>query len=148
MLLGALILSFSYPALGTINCYTCVSRNGSDINCEDPFHPAMSKYKMDCMVPKRFHQGKFPANFCLKIIGKNAVTQESLVIRTCILENMNSQCGIFRFDDVEMTGCVLTCNSDGCNRSPKSGLPDLFVLVLLVFSVLVLVSSFPNFPRL
>lgn len=31
----------------------------------------MSTYKEKCMVPKRGHVGMFPANFCIKIDGKN-----------------------------------------------------------------------------
>lgn len=54
-----------------INCFKCSSLNGSNANCEDPFHPAMSSYIEKCMVPKRGHVGMFPANFCTKIIGKN-----------------------------------------------------------------------------
>jgi hypothetical protein len=55
----------------SINCYTCSSFNGSDQNCEDPYNPAMSTYKEKCMVPKQGHIGTFPANFCIKIVGKN-----------------------------------------------------------------------------
>lgn len=39
------------------------------MSCEDPFHPAMSDYKIGCMVPKEGHVGKFPANFCVKVVG-------------------------------------------------------------------------------
>jgi len=31
----------------------------------------MSTYKEKCMVPKYGHIGTFPANFCIKIVGKN-----------------------------------------------------------------------------
>jgi hypothetical protein len=55
----------------SINCYTCSSFNGSDTNCEDPYNPAMSTYTEKCMVPKQGHIGTFPANFCIKIVGKN-----------------------------------------------------------------------------
>lgn len=55
---------------GAISCYTCSSRNGTDQNCHDPFHPAMSTYTEGCKVPKEGHIGQFPANFCIKVIGK------------------------------------------------------------------------------
>ena len=54
---------------GSIGCYRCSTRNGSDVNCEDPFHPAMSVYEKDCNDSKVGHIGKFPASFCLKIVG-------------------------------------------------------------------------------
>ena len=44
-----------------------------------------------------------------------ATTGEVLVIRNCVLKNMESQCGAFRFQDEMLHGCVLTCNYDGCN---------------------------------
>ena len=55
---------------------------------------------------------------------------ESLVVRTCVLEDIASggvQCGNFRFqgnpeNDTQVTmmsGCILTCDYDGCNHSNK-----------------------------
>ena len=41
----------------------------------------------------------------------------SLVVRTCVLEDMNSQCGTFRFENDTMKGCLLTCDFDGCNAA-------------------------------
>ncbi|MCL4150140.1 UNVERIFIED_CONTAM: hypothetical protein GTU68_048350, partial [Idotea baltica] len=102
-----------------ISCYVCSSKNGSDINCEDPYHPAFSTLSKSCFVPKENHIGTFPANFCVKIIGRSAVTSESLVIRTCVLENMDSQCGVFKFGGEQLNGCILSCDLDGCNPSPN-----------------------------
>merc|ERR550519_1600801 len=67
------------------------------------------------MVPKEGHVGQFPANFCVKLVGTNADTGETLVSRTCVLEDMNSQCGLFKFQNSTMNGCILTCDIDGCN---------------------------------
>lgn len=100
-----------------ISCYTCSSVNGTDINCHDPFHPAMSTYTEECRVPKEGHIGKFPANFCIKVIGKTVQTQEEHVIRACTLENMDNQCGVFRFEQDTLQGCILTCDYDGCNTA-------------------------------
>lgn len=105
----------------SISCYTCNSRNETDINCHDPFNPAMSKYVENCKVPKQNHIGVFPARFCVKVVGKtgninqifflNVIylviififlklveTEESLVIRACSLESMDNQCGKFKFE--------------------------------------------------
>lgn len=59
-----------YKVSSSISCYTCNSRNETDINCHDPFNPAMSKYVENCKVPKQNHIGVFPARFCVKVIGK------------------------------------------------------------------------------
>ena len=39
---------------------------------EDPMSPAYQKLEHDCMVPKENHVGKFPANFCIKMIGTSS----------------------------------------------------------------------------
>lgn len=54
-----------------INCYTCSSMNGSNPFCEDPINTHKSTYTEKCMVPKKGHIGIFPANFCIKIVGRN-----------------------------------------------------------------------------
>ncbi|CAG2106787.1 unnamed protein product [Medioppia subpectinata] len=86
------------PPASSISCYTCSSRNKSEPYCADPFHPAMSKYIENCKVPKQLHIGVFPARFCVKVIGKTVTTGEELVIRACSLENMDNQCGSFKFE--------------------------------------------------
>lgn len=121
-----------------ISCYVCSSKNGSDVNCEDPFHPAHSVFSQGCLVPKEGHIGQFPANYCVKIIGTSVRTSESLMIRTCVLENMDSQCGVFKFGGEQLTGCILTCTYDGCNAAPPPAtarLPLLLLLLCLLFSV-------------
>ncbi|KAK7086519.1 hypothetical protein SK128_015953 [Halocaridina rubra] len=115
-----------------IGCYVCSSKNGNDPNCDDPYHPAHSTYAEGCMVPKEKHIGQFPANYCVKIIGTSASTGESLMIRTCVLENMDSQCGVFKFGGEQLTGCILTCEYDGCNVSARHILALVLVPILLV----------------
>nr|CAD7572289.1 unnamed protein product [Timema californicum] len=219
-----------------INCYTCSSLNGSDVNCEDPYNPAMSTYTEKCMVPKQGHIGMFPANFCIKIVGRNVrrklrvgnfygvrtlwpekfdivssisygprtygygvciralsvgsvgeegrsaphhpsspvpgsvqatpprekacshccdvtrlrpcrflvlqknetlvvlvqgtacittvETSHLMVIRACVMKTMDTQCGEFRYQDQTMTGCILTCDYDGCNTAVGRNAPD------------------------
>ncbi|XP_023243539.1 U-scoloptoxin(05)-Sm1a-like [Centruroides vittatus] len=114
LILSILIMA-SIRYCDCINCYTCSSWNGTNINCHDPFNPAMSTYTEDCMMPKEGHIGQFPANFCIKIIGKTAEDNIELVIRMCTLENMDNQCGVFKFENNELKGCILTCDYDGCN---------------------------------
>ncbi|XP_076046493.1 U-scoloptoxin(05)-Sm1a-like [Oratosquilla oratoria] len=125
----ALLLVFGTKGVEGINCYVCSSKNGSDVNCGDPYHPARSTYSVDCQVPKEHHIGNFPANYCVKIIG-TSVNGEDLIIRTCVLENMDSQCGVFRFSNEQMTGCILTCDFDGCNAATPR-VPSSWLLPLL-----------------
>lgn len=56
------------------------------------------------------YSGKF------QVIGVTEKTGEEVVIRTCSIENMDNQCGTFKFEDEMVRGCILTCNYDGCNR--------------------------------
>nr|CAD7450171.1 unnamed protein product [Timema bartmani] len=118
-----------------INCYTCSSLNGSDVNCEDPYNPAMSTYTEKCMVPKQGHIGMFPANFCIKIVGRNVETSHLMVIRACVMKTMDTQCGEFRYQDQTMTGCILTCDYDGCNTAVGRNAPDgrLHLFFTLIF---------------
>ena len=75
--------------------------------------PIYISYTKNCQVPKEGHLGQFPANFCVKMTGTSGelrimritfssfllseATGETLVTRTCVLEDMNSQCGHFKF---------------------------------------------------
>jgi len=115
------------PYGDAISCYTCSSWNQSDRNCYDPYNPASSKYTENCMVPKPGHIGNFPANFCLKITGEKEKTREKLVIRACIMETMDNQCGVFKFQNDSFMGCILTCGYNGCNAGTTL-IPVTFVM--------------------
>ncbi|GAB6021197.1 hypothetical protein CHUAL_003821 [Chamberlinius hualienensis] len=112
-----------------INCYTCSSWNGTNPNCLDPYNPTLNQYQLECMVPKQGHIGQFPAHFCLKISGQKETTGEKLMIRTCVLESMDNQCGAFKFEDYGFRGCILTCDFDGCNK----GLQTRYSKMLTMF---------------
>ncbi|KAK6631026.1 hypothetical protein RUM44_003198 [Polyplax serrata] len=108
------------PGCESINCYTCSSVNGSNPHCEDPINTHLSEYTEKCMVPKKNHVGLFPANFCIKITGVNTDTYERIVIRACVMKTMDSQCGMFKYQDQAMNGCVLTCDYNGCNKAQRN----------------------------
>ena len=55
----------------------------------------------------------------------NKESKESVVIRTCIMEDMNSQCGSFKFRGRKIRGCMLTCNDHLCNGAAASNRLDL-----------------------
>lgn len=66
------------------------------------------------------------------------MTSESLVIRTCVLENMDSQCGVFKFGEEQLNGCILSCDVDGCNHSATviaSLLTSLVVFIALLLAM-------------
>lgn len=143
IMLSILIFIASLPYGEGISCYTCSSWNRSDENCYDPYHPANSLYTEDCKVPKEHHIGQFPANFCLKIIGKKVTTGEQLVIRACIMENMDNQCGVFRFQDDSFQGCILTCDYNGCNTGAHPNLLDKWTTwILATISILLMHATF------
>lgn len=101
----------------SISCYSCNSRNRTHISCHDPIHPENTSYVEHCKVPKEHHNGLFPAYYCVKMIGVSKASGEELVIRYCSLENMDNQCGEFKYMDEAFSGCILTCTYDGCNHA-------------------------------
>ncbi len=146
-------------ASGSIDCYSCSSKNGTVPGCDDPMSPAVMKLERRCTVPKENHMGKFPANFCIKMKGTSGeirpdpsylhltfsssseTTGETLVVRTCVLEDMNSQCGTFKFQNDTLKGCLLTCEYDGCNKAVAGGAQERFLLILIILLGLLISSS-------
>ena len=69
--------------------------------------------------------------FCL------VMTKDELVVRMCTIENMDNQCGTFRFDNETLSGCIMTCTKDGCNKAQSitlSILSMLFVIFKLIIT--------------
>lgn len=143
--IALLWLIFTYPQHGdTINCYTCNSVNGTDPNCHDPFHPAYTRYTIDCTVPKDGHIGRFPAHFCVKLVGTTVDTNIEMVIRICSLESMDNSCGVFRYQDSVLRGCILTCTNDGCNvAAPPPCGPSSYALPVVLLAALAAVPKVP-----
>ena len=50
---------------------------------------------------------------------------ENVLIRTCVTEDMNSQCGSFTFRNDSVRGCMLTCDTDLCNAASTLGVPPM-----------------------
>ena len=69
-----------FTGYSLIDCYQCSSRNGTDKYCEDPMAPAFIKLDRHCLVPKPGHIGKFPANFCVKMIGTSGEDNNNYMI--------------------------------------------------------------------
>ena len=63
--------SLKTPLGEGIDCFKCVSINGSNPACEDPFH---NNYTYDilerqCMAGRKNRNGLFPASACIKVGG-------------------------------------------------------------------------------
>lgn len=69
------------------------------------------------------------------------VTKDELVVRMCTIENMDNQCGIFRFDNETLKGCIMTCTKDGCNHAGKVHRPSALLSVLALLLTVVCVHG-------
>jgi len=138
-------------AEGSIDCFKCVSLNGSNPECEDPFH---NNYTLDllerpCMGGRKNRNGLFPASSCIKLTGSYADGSGTVMVRGCALDSGTlttdteiirmSHCGHFYFNDKYVHGCVQSCDDiDACNTSahltPSSSLHLLLIAFPLAFS--------------
>lgn len=55
----------------SIDCFKCVSHNGNNTACDDPFHNNVSTAFLEapCMGGRKLREGLFPATSCIKIAG-------------------------------------------------------------------------------
>lgn len=73
--------SFGYYTAYTIDCFKCVSNNGGNKACDDPFHnnESLTILESPCMGGRKGRDGLFPATSCIKIagyFGKKIVTYQ------------------------------------------------------------------------
>ncbi|GMT11230.1 hypothetical protein PFISCL1PPCAC_2527 [Pristionchus fissidentatus] len=143
-----LILVAIVNEVASIGCFTCTSFNGNNTACEDPFNSTYvtarsqhdshnPNYKAQCWAYKKGRDGLFPADHCIKIVGVGE-NNTRVTIRTCALDSGSltadteivriSHCGHFRFEQAHYSGCVQSCDTDGCNSSSLS----TFSLTLLI----------------
>lgn len=131
---ATLSLMSATPALVSasgIDCFKCVSVNGSNPACEDPFHNNYTWELLErpCMGGRKGRNGLFPASACIKMSGSYADGSGTIMIRGCALDSGTlttdteiirmSHCGSFYYDDKYVHGCVQSCDDvDACNGSP------------------------------
>ncbi|XP_018018726.2 uncharacterized protein LOC108675243 [Hyalella azteca] len=134
------------PALASIDCFKCVSVNGENRACEDPFHNNYSTSILEspCMAGRKNREGLFPATACIKLAGEYADTGVSVVVRDCALDSGTlttdteiirmSHCGSFKLEGKYVRGCLRSCDdADGCNSAASSFLNfGLLLLTVLV----------------
>ncbi|XP_055632680.1 uncharacterized protein LOC129773136 [Toxorhynchites rutilus septentrionalis] len=115
-----------------IDCFKCVSMNGANKACDDPFHNNYSTAILEspCMGGRKGRDGLFPATSCIKIAGYYDDTGETITVRGCALDSGTlttdteiirmSHCGRFFYDDRYVHGCLQSCNdADACNRGSR-----------------------------
>ncbi|XP_050089645.1 uncharacterized protein LOC126573515 [Anopheles aquasalis] len=116
-----------------IDCFKCVSMNGANKACDDPFHNNYSAAILEspCMGGRKGRDGLFPATSCIKIAGYYDDTGETITVRGCALDSGTlttdteiirmSHCGRFYYDDRYVHGCLQSCNdADACNGAVRS----------------------------
>ncbi|KAK2709250.1 uncharacterized protein LOC136027474 isoform X2 [Artemia franciscana] len=130
--LTSLLLIGICSIASAIDCFKCVSINGDNPACEDPFHnnSTVGILESNCMGGKKGRDGLFPASSCLKLSGVYADTQETLIVRDCSMDSGTltldtelvrmSHCGSFVLEGRYVKGCLQSCDDvDGCNASYK-----------------------------
>uniref|UniRef100_A0A0K0F1H1 Caenorhabditis elegans ly-6-related family-containing protein n=1 Tax=Strongyloides venezuelensis TaxID=75913 RepID=A0A0K0F1H1_STRVS len=99
-----------------------------DINSggNNEYDGKIANYHQHCWAFKKNRQGLFPADHCIKISGVQSDDPSiSMIIRTCALDSGTltsdteivriSHCGHFKYSGKQYSGCVSSCETDGCN---------------------------------
>uniref|UniRef100_T1IID5 Uncharacterized protein n=1 Tax=Strigamia maritima TaxID=126957 RepID=T1IID5_STRMM len=145
------VLVVYLPGCWTLECFKCVSVDGSNPHCEDPFHNNYSTTITEnpCMGGRKGRNGVFPASACIKLKGVYASGQH-MVVRGCALDSGSltvdtelvrmSHCGGFYFDDKYVSGCVQSCFEEACNGH-VSRLTDLWTVHIVAFLLFMLCLS-------
>ncbi|CAB4060702.1 unnamed protein product [Lepeophtheirus salmonis] len=134
----------------SIDCFKCVSINGSNPACDDPFHNNFTSdyLQRPCWGGRKGRNGLFLASSCIKIIGSYSDGSGTLTVRGCALDSGTlttdteiirmSHCGSFYFNDKYAHGCVQSCDDiDACNSSQRTKSPvHLLILLHLISSAL------------
>ncbi|XP_016919971.1 uncharacterized protein LOC108002670 isoform X1 [Apis cerana] len=147
------LIYFGFDALGwAIDCFKCVSIDGDNKPCDDPFHNngSLAFLESPCLGGRKGRDGLFPATACIKIAGIYDESGISLTVRSCALDSGTlttdseiirmSHCGGFYFDDKYVRGCVQSCNdADACNGSTRQAI-SLILLTLSIFLELICIT--------
>ncbi|EFO26990.2 hypothetical protein LOAG_01486 [Loa loa] len=113
----------------SIGCFVCFSFNGSDPSCEDTFNSTILHKEPNRIVDD---------------------VSQTMVIRTCALDSGTftadteivriSHCGHFKYKGHQYSGCVQSCDTDGCNGASGMGthlyVPYVVLIIIIVFAAL------------
>uniref|UniRef100_A0A1A9ZP44 Protein sleepless n=1 Tax=Glossina pallidipes TaxID=7398 RepID=A0A1A9ZP44_GLOPL len=162
-----ILLMTTIVSVESIDCFKCVSYNGANKACDDPFHNNYSTAILEspCMGGRKGRDGLFPATACIKIAGYYDDTGETITVRGCALDSGTlttdteiirmSHCGKFYYDDRYVHGCLQSCSdADACNaaNSPTYAYISLLQLRIERFSffyttVMILINSYAFITR-
>ncbi|XP_075223764.1 uncharacterized protein LOC142325638 [Lycorma delicatula] len=143
ILSSIVLLSKFVITLSSIGCFKCVSINGNNPACDDPFHNNYTTEILEspCMGGRKGRNGLFPATACIKLTGVYDGSGDRIMIRTCALDSGTlttdtelirmSHCGRFYFDDRYVRGCVQSCDdADACNKGKILTSSPVTVIIL------------------
>ncbi|XP_074642761.1 uncharacterized protein LOC141899986 isoform X2 [Tubulanus polymorphus] len=146
-LTGLFVILLCVSEANGIGCYVCTSINHSDPQCEDTFNSTKrSYYQSECWAGRKNRAGLFPATQCIKL--KASTSQNySIITRSCVTDNggltsdsemgRQDHCGWVRMvsiDGVDMSGCLLACDYDGCNGASRIIPPSLTIPIIISMS--------------
>ncbi|KAI9562002.1 hypothetical protein GHT06_012966 [Daphnia sinensis] len=128
-----IVPQFFITTVNAIDCFKCVSVNGANPACEDPFHNNFTSDLLEspCLGGRKGRNGLFPATACLKLAGRYADgNYEKMVIRTCALDSGSltldtelvrmSHCGSFVLDGRSATDISIKSTPPCFSFCPKS----------------------------
>ncbi|KAL3985963.1 putative integral membrane protein [Acanthocheilonema viteae] len=163
-----LIIIILMQEVNSIGCFVCFSFNGSDPLCEDTFNSTIfhkepdrigvGSYHYPCWALRKKRQGLFPADHCIKVNGHRNDVSQTMVIRTCALDSGTftadteivriSHCGHFNYKGHQYSGCVQSCDTDGCNgaaRMDTSLCAPYAVPIIVVIFIILHYQNLPDF---
>ncbi|XP_022340092.2 uncharacterized protein LOC111134881 [Crassostrea virginica] len=127
-----------------IGCFVCTSLNRGNQGCEDTFNNTGGFYRSDCQASREGRIGMFPATQCIKMVAEDTDAGFSLIVRDCVVDNggttseteigRQSHCGwmkVIKYNGRRMSGCILSCEQDGCNKSSRTFNSFTIVITLL-----------------
>ncbi|KAK6186090.1 hypothetical protein SNE40_008195 [Patella caerulea] len=140
------LFNFILPVKGeAIGCFACTSINHDNPDCEDKFNNTGGFYREDCLASRRGRLGLFPGTQCIKMIAEDEASGFSMIVRNCVSDNggTNSEteigrighCGwmrVIKYDGRRMRGCIVTCDTDGCNHAASDYSSASFTCLSLV----------------
>ncbi|CAF1047570.1 unnamed protein product [Rotaria sordida] len=143
-----------YHLVLSISCYKCLSINGSNPSCEDPFQGdvtgKLSLLYTPCLTNLRGRNGLFPATHCIKLVARSrAPIPIQYMYRTCGRDEADdngitrsSHCGFLKLDWIDKNqrfrGCLNICDKDACNQASYS----IYSIwkIIYCFSILFIIS--------
>ncbi|XP_064096676.1 uncharacterized protein LOC135208435 [Macrobrachium nipponense] len=88
LVLILIMMTLAEGAMG-IDCFKCVSVNGDNPSCEDPFNNnyTVGMLESPCMAGRKGREGLFPASACIKLAGIYDDNGQTLIIRDCTVDS-------------------------------------------------------------